>query len=238
MVKGYKILAPVIKINPKKTALSLEIIVISFAIINAAMQIAKFVYGHKCVYGLIDAFNLDLESNLPAYFSSMLLLFSGILLGVIAVFKKRNNAPYANTWALLSIIFVYLSLDELLCIHEQWNDLIRGTLHVKGAFYAAWVIPALIAVLVLAVFLYKFIFHLPLKTRLLFIAAAVFYLSGSLGLEMVEGWHICRFGFDNLAFNMMVTFEEAFEMTGAVIFIYALLGYIQDNFKEVLVKIE
>ena len=40
-------------------------------------------------------------------------------------------------------------------------------------------------------------------------------------------------GRDNLTYSMMVTVEESLEMGGVILFIWALLVYIADNYKEV-----
>ena len=227
-----------IRIDPKKVAVILGFIVITFTFVNIAIQTAKFVYSHPFIYGLAPFFDLDKEANMPTYFSSILLLFSAFLLGIIAALIKKENKPYAYHWALLSIVFVYLSIDEAVCIHELWIQPMQTIFAAKGVFHFAWIIPGSAAILVLAALFCKFLFHLLPKSRLLFMIAAMFYLGGALGCEMIGGWFVSQFSMETFAYNMIATIEETFEMIGIVIFIYALLEYMQDHLKEIRLQIK
>ena len=64
---------------------------------------------------------------------------------------------------------------------------LRKGLNTSGILFYAWVIPYGIALLIL-IFLYlKFFISLPAKTRKLFIIAAVVYLLGVIGIELMGG---------------------------------------------------
>jgi len=228
----------IINIKPKKVVFILGFIIILLVFASVVVQLMKFAAGSKSLYGLASRFDLDGEGNIPNYFSSILLLFSAFLLAIIAAIKKKGNKPYAYHWVFLSIIFVHLSIDEMICIHESWIRSMRIIFDAKGIFYFAWVIPGLVVVLVLAAFFYRFLFNLVLKSRLLFMIAAIVYVGGVLGCELIGGWYVFHFGKINFTYNMIAMIEEVLEMTGIVLFIYALLEYMQNEFKEIQVQIK
>lgn len=113
-------------------------------------QILRFTTGHQRVLGFVPKFNLDLENNIPSHFSSGLLLLASMLLALIAFFKKKGNDIFARHWAVLSIVFLYLSLDEAASIHELVNRPMRTMYGLGGAFYFGWVIFAIPLVLLFA----------------------------------------------------------------------------------------
>jgi hypothetical protein len=101
-----------------------------------------------------------------------------------------------------------------------------------GFFAFAWVVPGIMLVIVLALFFLRFLFSLPLKTRLRFLFAATIYLGGAIGMEMVGGRYFEVHG-ATLMYSMLSTIEEGMEMAGAIFFIRALLLYIADYYEEV-----
>ncbi len=63
--------------------------------------------------------------------------------------------------------------------------------------------------------------------------AAILYIGGAIGFEMIQGRYSELHGEDNLMYNMIAAVEESLEFAGVIVFIYALLKYIADNYKEV-----
>jgi hypothetical protein len=74
--------------------------------------------------------------------------------------------------------------------------------------------------------------HLPRKIRGLFLLAALLYVGGALGLEMVSGVIVSQFGNHNIVFMFFTTIEETLEMTGVIVLIYGLLDYIATQFNQ------
>ena len=68
--------------------------------------------------------------------------------------------------------------------------------------------------------------NLAPKTRFLFILAGCIYVGGSLGMELVDGAWASRYGMDFFYF-VLTDLEELMEMVGLLIFIYALLKFLQ-----------
>lgn len=172
-------------------------------------------------------FNFDRESNFPSLYSALSLGFCSFLLAIITACKKKERAKYASHWQALTYIFLFLAIDETCAIHELFIPIVRSFIKAEGIFYFAWVIPAFFFVAILAIVFRRFIFSLPTQTKILFIAAATVYISGALGLELIGGYIADNYGFATLGYLIVSTTEELLEMLGVVIFVYALLSYIQ-----------
>ena len=133
-------------------------------------------------------------------------------------------------WSGLAILFLFLSADETLAFHEILIRPLRHRLGVSGVFNFAWVIPYSIGLVVLSFLYLRFLTHLPGKTLRLLIIAAVIYVSGALGLEMLAGPVVNRYGTrTHITFVILSTFEELFEMIGVVVLIAALMAYIKNS---------
>jgi hypothetical protein len=174
-------------------------------------------------------FGLGVEANLPTAFSSGLLLFSGLLLGTVALQKRRSGAPFAFQWALLSAVFLFLGLDEVASIHDNISKPLNRLYKTEGALMYVWVVPYGLAVAFLFLSLLKFLFQLPAATRRLFLLAGFLYVGAAMGIEIIQAFTNSQgSNISPLAF-MSVTVEEGTEMIGMVVFIYALLSYIQKS---------
>lgn len=226
-----------ISISPRIITTSLSIWVLFFSIAGFVVQVLRYGFNYRERW--IDLFHLDRELNYPSWYQSFTLLFCGILLVVIASAKKKQDDRYFRHWKGLSIMFVIFALDESLSFHEVLiiPDL-RKALHLGGLFYFVWVIPGAIFVLVTALNYFKFLLHLPSKTRYLFIAAGGIYIGGALAMEMVGGYYADLAGQRNLIYGTIATTEEIFEMVGVLIFIYALLAYIGSYIQDIDVRLK
>lgn len=168
---------------------------------------------------------VDAEGNLPTLFSTLTLFLCAVLLAVIAGVKRLRNDRYTWHWGWLSIIFVYLAIDEAIRIHEATIRPIRNLLNTSGLLYYAWVIPA--AALVITCFwLYlRFLRDLPRQIRFLVLLSGGMYVFGALVLELFAGQYAEINGRTGM-FHVFATVEEIFEMLGVVIFIYGLLTHL------------
>jgi hypothetical protein len=176
-------------------------------------------------------FNFDEEANLPALYSSLALGFCAYLLSVIATVKKKLKGKYARQWKALSFIFLYLAVDEMCSIHELLIPILRGAMHTSGLLYFPWVIPAFFLVIIFLIVFRKFILALPNKTKIQFILAGIVYVFGALGMELIGGYIADNYGY-NTVYGIASTIEELLEMFGVVIFINALLNYLQSQASE------
>ena len=219
------------QINAKKVALTLQIAAILLTAAHIAGAISTYMLGHANVYGLIDTFDLNNENNIPTFFSTFLLVSSSALLAVIAG-GSTVAARDAGYWRWLSIIFLYLAVDEDASLHEMLIDPVKEVLHVGGPLFFAWVIPYSLALLVFGAFYLGFVLRLPKRTRWLVIAAGSMYVMGAIGFELIGGGYFAYHAeVEDFTYAMLVAAEEFSEMSGVVLFIYALLDFLSDQLK-------
>ena len=195
---------------------------------------------HQWQFGLAGLFDLNAEANVPTYFSVIQLAIVAVLLVVIGWHARTRADRFARHWLVLGAIFLFLSLDELAQIHEQWN-LLRDALHTTGMLYYAWVLPYGLLTAAVGVFYIGFLLHLPARTRWLFVLSGLIYVGGAVGLEMYGGYLESHIGREAIATSLPylteVFFEEGMEMFGIALFIYALLAHMQAEIGRVAINI-
>ena len=216
-----------ISIKPSSIVKYLAIVVIVLTIFSIGIQIGKYVFDYRESWTRM--FNLDREMNIPTWFSALMLGFCGLLLRMIAQGKKQQGERAAKDWRLLSNIFFFLAIDEVLSIHEILiiPDVSKA-LNLPWFLHSLWVIPGAIFVLWFIKRFWKFSQNLPYKSRRHFFLAAAFYIGGALIMEAI-GSHVAEAqGQQNLTYALIATVEEVMEMTGIIIFIYGLLFYLRE----------
>ncbi len=176
-------------------------------------------------------FNFDQEANFPSLYSALALGFCSYLLIIIFNIRKAKKTRDVKHWKALSLIFLFLALDEACSIHELLIPVLRGAINARGILYFTWVVPAFFLLIVFLAVFRKFIFNLPTKTRTIFILAGSVYVVGALGMELVGGYIADTIGY-NTFYGLASTIEELLEMFGIVIFVNGLLSYIQSQLTE------
>ncbi len=195
---------------------------------SVAGQIAKYRFGRSYCLGFVPLFDVNQEQSVPTFFAVVLLLLAAALLAAISVIKQSERLADAMKWRFLAVFFFLMAMDEVATVHEK---LVAPTAALLGddrpgwLFYA-WVVPAGILVVSVGLFCLRFLGRLPLATRMAFILASGVYLAGALGVEMLQGQHVRLHGNDNLVFGMLGVLEEGLEMSGIILFIWALATYL------------
>lgn len=187
-----------------------------FAVAGVAAELAVHLLGWRNAYGLIRLVDLSEEGNLPTWYSANLLALCALLLAIVAAGKRGER--HHRHWQVLAIIFLYISIDEAVCIHELLNQFID----LPGIFYFGWVIPAGVVVTIFWLTYLRFFLELPGRTRLGFLIAGATYVGGALGVELVLGYWSDLHGTDNLGYGLIDALEETLEMLGASVLIYTL----------------
>jgi hypothetical protein len=172
---------------------------------------------------------VDGEANVPAWFSATLLQLCSVLLAAVGMAHRRRSGQLVP-WLLLALIFAFLSLDEVAQIHELAIRPLRERFETTGFLYYPWILPAGLGVATLAVGYSGFLLALPGRTRWLFLLAGALYLGGALGIEAVSGREAWLHGEESVTYHLIVTLEELLEMSGLVVFVYALLDYLKYRF--------
>ncbi len=217
--------------KPKQVTKIFAYTVMCLTLAHIVGQCIAFYLGYTSKFKpIVSWLDLDVEQSIPTFYSSIALLFCSSLLAIITIAKKKNGERYIY-WLGLAIIFLFLSVDESLTIHESLTDKVRTALNTSGLLYCfAWIIPYSIALIVSLLVYIKFILNLPSRIRILFITAGLIYVSGAIGVELVGGRYSELHSY-NVTFLVITTVEELLEMAGVVIFIFALTSYIDIEFK-------
>ena len=219
-----------LRLNPAKVAAILATVVVFLVVANVTSYVLRNTRWELLFQRYFVSFNLDRENNIPTYFSALQLLFAAGLLGLIAASKFNSQGRFARSWAALAIIFVYLAVDEVMTLHEQLADPIGEAVQASPLLnFFPWLIAAIPLVLVFAAVYTRFLLHLPRKTLLLVALAGVLYVLGAIGFELMGGWYTLNFGVSKEMRFIIYTIEETFEMLAIVVFVYALLDYMQSQ---------
>lgn len=225
MVK-WRILKPkkqlmIIKVQSFKILKFLVVVMCFLLFLNVLGVLFKYNLGNFYVNQIFSFFDFDTEDSVPTVFSFLLLLsISGVLFIVYSSFSKKK---FSKHWLGLSMVFLFLSFDEILSIHENFIPLLKG-FDFTGIYYFSWIIPYSILVLILFILYLPFLLYLPKKTALYFVVSGLIYVIGALGLEAFEGKYFEQNGYD-INFAIFYTFEELLEMVGLSLFLFSLIRY-------------
>ena len=189
---------------------------------------AKFGLGRERLLGLTTLFNLDGENCVPSWYESVLFLFCSLLLHSVGRLEKNRDHKPTWPWAALTWIFVYFSLDETASIHEMTIIPLRHLLGISGGYlYYAWVIPAFIFVAVFGWIFWKFFWSLPVTFRIRFFIAGFVFIAGALFTELLGANIASKIGQENMTYALLVWIEESCEMGGLLLFVAALMDWLE-----------
>ncbi len=169
------------------------------------------------VEALLPKLSLSFESNLPTWFSTLLLAACAVAAGSIAA----RRPPWHRHWWFITALAGYMSLDEAAELHEH----LGGHIAASGVLYYDWVIPAAAIVAVLVVAFIPFVRALEATTRRRLILAGVVYVGGALIMELPLGWWTEQHGTDGFGYAIIDWVEETLEMIGATLALTALLAH-------------
>jgi len=186
---------------------------------------------------IYDLFFPDAEWNIPTLFSTCLFLINAALFAILWK-AKQVAGEVQRIWLVLSGIFVFLSIDEFVALHEMLIDPLRKLFDASGFFYYTWIIPYGIAVVLLALIMIPIWWRMEKMIRFWFALSAVVYLSGAIGVEMIGGkyYEMMRMNKD-LGYVFISTFEESLEMAGLIILTYVLLLLVRNHYNGFLLCI-
>ena len=212
-----------------------EFCIAQFAIVTAIMVLGLFVYvftkltGHGDLLGFLRLLDVRGEQSVPTYVSSINLLLASILIFIIYSYEKSNKQNDAGYWLFLSILFLYLSIDESTSIHENFENvhryLVRKELISQILDTHQWFPFGVFFIFVVSIVLLPFIRNLPADTRRYFLIAGCVFVTGAVGFEYLGGVMLDTGIVESRqdwAYLIRRLFEEGFEMYGVAIFNCAL----------------
>lgn len=224
-------MAQTLTLHAEKTTSLLLKIVAALLAAGLLSNYIKYGLGYESVMGLIPLFSLNGEYTVPALFSTLILWLSAGLLWFIASRKKGSTGKETFYWKILSLVFVFLGLDELFTIHENFARLepvLSKYIYVFSRFMY-WTVAYGLLVVLFSLFFFRFYLRLPAPTRNRFALAAALYVGGAIGMEIAGAWFTKKYAMPAVSRGFFSAVEEGMEMTGIVLFIRALVLYIHQN---------
>ncbi|HHE06105.1 MAG TPA: hypothetical protein ENK90_03195 [Epsilonproteobacteria bacterium] len=211
----------------------LSYIAILLIVANIVMLFIYFSIDNPEQFDFVQMVDLDQEANLPTLFSSALFLIAGFLFYLLSksLIEKKTEKKY---WFGLSLIFVFLAFDESAKIHETVGDYTEKFVDTTGYLYYPWVISYSILVLILGFLYIRFFLNMERKVFFSFMKAAIIFLSGALGFELLGANEASLHGADSLLYCTYYTIEESLEMFGVIYLIHILLGLL--NHTEITIE--
>jgi hypothetical protein len=226
---------PPITLHPASAVRALGAVALFLILASVGGVLAASLSDESWVDLIARRLDVEREWSVPTAFSTLLLLFASLLLGLITAVRRRQTGSPEWHWAILSIGFFAMAADEALSFHEMLIQPGRRLLGGGdlGFLYFPWVVPGIALVLVLALFFWRFVLELPPRTRGAFLLAAAVYLGGAIGVEIVGARIVESHGPQSAGYVLLTTVEEGLEMAGILLFIRALLNYLAENYREV-----
>lgn len=204
----------------------LLLVIFSLLAAHLLFVVGSAAIGHPMYY-LPRLFHMGLEANVPSYLSALVLLLAALLLAVTTAVTRQRGSAGVWGWAILTIGFSVMSLDEAAQIHEGlFGKLLSQTQEGEafGWHYSWYILYIPFVALLLAAYV-PFLRALPRRFLWLFLASGALYVGGAIGFEILEAYLIGQ-GVSVIGVMMNIAFEETLELTGVALFIYSLLLYL------------
>ncbi len=205
-----------LRLDPWRVSVALAAVAISLVALHLVAMLIIFDedLGVSDSLGLeywhLSIADLDEEESIGTWFSSGMLLFASLLLLFRARTVRLAGEPGGSGWLVLGLGFCFLSLDEVVALHELLNSLLGDD--------TPWTAVAIPFVAVLGLCFVPFLRRLDKATAIRFLVAGAVYVGGAVGVE-----HFTDDAVNSLHYNMWTALEEGVEMFGVILFIHALL---------------
>ena len=128
---------------------------------------------------------------------------------------RPNGDSEHRWWFVLGLAFVFLSMDEVVGMHELMNTLMEEN---------PWTVVGFPVLAVVGLSYLPFLWRYRGRTALLFVLAGLIYGGGAVGVE-----HFTDAEVNSLHYNMWTALEEEMEMFGVIVLIYAVLDFMQGD---------
>jgi hypothetical protein len=108
-----------------------------------------------------------------------------------AAASRQTRTGSAVPWLSLAALFVFLSLDEMLSLHERVGSMIGLRFDIGGTSGGGfltfpWVIAGAVFTGVVGLASLGFLRRLPRRTAALFVLSGAIYAGAALGIEVIE----------------------------------------------------
>ena len=216
----------VVKLTPRRVAALLAFFAVGIVAVHVTTLVFMYGYHRDNVLGLTALFDVDGERNVPSFFSFTIIMFAVGLLAFIAAHQPRGAKPHRAYWAGLALVFTYLALDEGFELHERVARYAGTWVHARDLSVYLWLVPYAIGCLAFLIIYARFLKQLPREDKLNILLAGIVYVAGAAGAEMIGALYVHAFHTEHaIGYDIDSAIEESLEMTGMILFVYALLRY-------------
>lgn len=211
--------------------IKLIVVALSLAVMAAGIAREAFVleFGVGTLLQDLRQFDLDSENSVPAWWSSSLMLLAALMLYRLGAEARPRGDRLWLFWVALAAAFFLLSIDEAASFHEGVIEPLKAAFGFGGALYYAWVVPAVICLVVFGLLLLPLLQLVPTGLKWRLVICGAIFVTGALGMEMVGGW----LDFEGLrptpVYALVTTVEEGLEILGLSLFLSALLDQFDPN---------
>lgn len=179
-------------------------------------------------------FNVDQEANIPTWFTGGVALYLAMTASMIASVVKSQGQKYSWAWRGISLMGIYIALDELSGIHELAIEPIRDSWEISPWLYQSWVIPAMIIVVLIGIIYARFLWQLPSYAKVYIFLGSLIYLTGAVGVESIGGFVLTTQGLNDW-YVQLAHIEEFLEMMGLILILYACTEYARRELKSMTI---
>lgn len=178
-------------------------------------------------------FSVDQEANIPTWFTGAVALYLAMIAAMIASVVKSQGNP-AWPWRGISIMGVYIAMDEVAGLHELAIDPIRQNWDIGPWLYQAWVIPAIALVVLISIIYSRFLWKLPMYSKFYLIVGGIIYVAGAIAVESMGGFILSTQGLSDW-YVQLSHIEEFMEMMGLIIIVHSLAEYARRELKSMTI---
>lgn len=179
-------------------------------------------------------FNIDQEANIPTWFTGGIALYLAMTTSMIASVVKSQGKNHSWGWRGISLMGIYISLDELSGIHELAINPIRENWDVGPWLYQSWIIPAMALAVLISIIYSRFVWKLPMYSKFYLLLGGLIYLTGAIGVESIGGFVLNTQGLNDW-YVQLAHIEEFMEMMGLIVILYSVVEYARRELKSMTV---
>lgn len=178
---------------------------------------------HQVAWWALRFFSVDSEDSLPTAYSIVMLALVAVLAAQIALLTEKRALRWG--WALIAVIFAFMSWDEGATIHETVGYYLEDA-GLSGPFAYGWLIVGIPAVVLVGILLLAMLRSLPRALLGRMVLAGVIFVSGAIGVEIIASY-FAGAGVEGQTPGMLLltTLEEGCEMLGVAYFFVVLLRH-------------
>ncbi|WP_260479115.1 hypothetical protein [Kibdelosporangium aridum] len=134
-----------------------------------------------------DYLDVFVEGNLPTWWSTGLLVIAAASHAMVGAIGQAARVKGSWAWFASAAMLGALSLDDHTQLHERLDRIGRHLVTYDGGFPFYWLLPGLVAGLIVAIGLLLLARHLHGRARWHMIVGCVLLLAAALGGEALQG---------------------------------------------------